>query len=45
MSILTTMFNMTLLFTFTASVFFLEILKRNLMLQQKLEIVSLTTKV
>ena len=45
MSILTTMFNMTLLFTFTDSDFFLEMLKRILMLQQKLEIVSLTTKV
>ncbi|KKU66910.1 MAG: hypothetical protein UX89_C0018G0008 [Parcubacteria group bacterium GW2011_GWA2_47_16] len=36
---------MILFFTFTASVFFLEILKRSLMLQQKLEMVSLTTKV
>lgn len=32
---------MILLYTFTASAFFLKILRGNLMLQQKLEIVSL----
>ena len=36
---------MILLFTFTASVFFFQILQGNLMLLQKLEIVSLRVKV
>lgn len=36
---------MILFFTFTASVCFVEIPKRSHMLHQKLEIVSLTTKV
>lgn len=39
------MFNVILFFTFTASVFFLQIMQRNFILQQKLEIVSLITKV
>lgn len=45
MAVLTTMFNMILLFTFTASVFFLHILERGFMSHQKLEIVSLKIKV